>query len=42
MSKLICFIVGHKINLTTCPYTKNIYTLCKRCGPKQHTAMSFH
>ena len=42
MSKLICFIVGHKVSSVTCPYTKNTYTLCERCSPKQHTAMSFH
>ena len=42
MINIFCFLFGHKINLITCPYTKNTYKTCERCSKKKHTEMSFH
>jgi hypothetical protein len=41
MKKIICFIIGHKIKSTLCPYTQNTYSVCVRCFPKDHTVSSY-
>ena len=34
MNKIKCFIIGHKIEESSCPYTMRTYQTCIRCGSK--------
>ncbi len=42
MKKMLCFLFGHKIVSTTCPYTKATYSQCDRCAPKTHSKSTFN
>jgi hypothetical protein len=41
LKKSICFLLGHKVSATQCPYTGNTYSICSRCFPKDHTVSSY-
>lgn len=41
MKKLICKIIGHKLEKILCPYTKVMYNVCNRCAPKHQTVSRF-
>lgn len=41
MKKILCFLFGHKVESTKCPYTLNTYSICKRCFPKDHSVSSY-
>lgn len=42
MKNIVCFVLGHKVVSTTCPYTKVTYSQCKRCAPKVHSKSTFN
>lgn len=43
IKKIICFIVGHKNEISKCPFSGATILKCKRCNPKSHiTEMSFN
>ncbi len=41
MKKFFCLIIGHKIDKTYCPYTKQVYNSCTRCMQKHRTVLRF-
>lgn len=43
INKVICGIVGHKLEVKKCPYSKASASKCLRCVPKETTnRMSFN
>lgn len=43
IKKIICFILGHKIEIKKCPFTNATLSVCLRCRPNAHSSkMSFN
>lgn len=37
ISKIKCLIIGHKVKVATCPFTKATLVSCERCGKGSHS-----
>lgn len=42
IKKIICLVLGHKLEVKKCPYSNASKELCLRCKPKQKHVMSFN
>lgn len=43
LNKIICNVIGHKLEVKQCPYSKASASKCLRCAPKEvSNRMSFN
>jgi len=42
INRILCFILGHKLDIKKCPYSNASKQFCLRCKPKQIRTMSFN